>query len=701
MESALSPNTAAFLQYLSSQLGGDNNNTGNDTSGTDSGNAALASGAEAALPPSAFFQIPNTSSNANNLPTPASKSSSPPDIKPQTLSASEGDSPLDSAPAVAAATGTDGHHKRKAGLHHTVVEDEEDDETDSDAVSGHEDKRQHQNTKSGKKGGRKSSASGTGADDGTPSKPGKEMSKAARRKEQNRAAQKAFRERREARVNDLEAKVAELEAKSYSSTVENENLRSILKRLQEENVSLKQSAFTFAMPRAGSGSASNTSPINGNVNGSPLHRVNSKPPTPPEEPLKTIYDSAPRVNTNTGAQRPPHRQSSSGMAASPESLNSATSASSSSRNPLLNGNSPMRFDSFSNFSSTDTGLTPPSVASDNKSDLEALWASFYPPNNVTGGNALPQQQQQQMPNGDRTAPQPALASPNPLTQFLAAQLAQGKSWPQQQQQYQPQQQQQTSSAPAPAPNMAYRDQTQAAAPPAQDFDWSNMNNTSIDDFLASLTGSNGGSGSMDDNPVSATDDDLFNQQLQQILAGGAYDNTSINSMLNVGSDSGSSKAFSPTNYLNMSPSPLNSLSNSASPQSAQVSGASTSASPASSVQPKELSPDFAAQSNSIAKKTNGGHACGEIVNVVDANGNIIKPSDLWVKMGMQHQDNVDNLLIDDLCDQMKAKAKCTDNGTQLTMDDLNHMMKYDGGAQQQKRVDELKDKWGWGQVFGK
>jgi AP-1-like factor len=46
--------------------------------------------------------------------------------------------------------------------------------------------------------------------------------------------------------------------------------------------------------------------------------------------------------------------------------------------------------------------------------------------------------------------------------------------------------------------------------------------------------------------------------------------------------------------------------------------------------------------------------------VVDANGNIVKPSDLWVKMGMQHQDNVDNLVIDDLCDQMRAKAKCHD-----------------------------------------
>lgn len=78
-------------------------------------------------------------------------------------------------------------------------------------MSGHEDKRQHQNAKSGKKGGRKSNASGTGngagTDDGTgtPSKGGKELGKAARRKEQNRAAQKAFRERREARVNDVSA----------------------------------------------------------------------------------------------------------------------------------------------------------------------------------------------------------------------------------------------------------------------------------------------------------------------------------------------------------------------------------------------------------------------------------------------------------------------------------------------------------------
>lgn len=74
-------------------------------------------------------------------------------------------------------------------------------ETDSDAVTGHEDKRQHHNVKTTKKGGRKSGAGATGA--GEDGAPGKEMSKSVRRKEQNRAAQKAFRERREARVTDV------------------------------------------------------------------------------------------------------------------------------------------------------------------------------------------------------------------------------------------------------------------------------------------------------------------------------------------------------------------------------------------------------------------------------------------------------------------------------------------------------------------
>jgi AP-1-like factor len=414
------------------------------------------------------------------------------------------------------------------------------------------------------------------------------------------------------------------------------------------------------MPRAGSTSNSSPTEVRGPSPG--LQSV-SKPPTPPhslDEPIKSVND----------APRPPPRSASSnvsgGIAPSPESLQSVGS-SNSSRN-MFNGNSPMRFDSFSNFS-TDTGITPPSVTSENKSDFDALWASFYPPGQQPGqipaannANLNNNASNTSLPNGgfSQQQYQAALASPNPLSQFLASQMAQGKFQPQD---IQPLQNQNRSQA---QPNMAYRDPSADA--PAQD--WS-ANNTSIDDFLASLNGTNT---SGDDNPVTSGDDDLFNQQLQAMLAGNSFDTQFGNT------------TFSPTNYLNMSPSPLNSMSNSTSPQSAQVSGASYSASPessnASSAPPKELPAQYA------------GCAPGQVVNVVDANGNIVKPSDLWVKMGMQHQDNVDNLLIDDLCDQMRAKAKCHDGAPQLNISDVEHMMKWEKGIQQKPVVNPVSKNWG-------
>lgn len=80
-------------------------------------------------------------------------------------------------------------------------------------------------------------------------------SRLLKRKEQNRAAQRAFRERKEKHVKDLEDKVAALEAKNVAAENENENLRDLLSRLQNENMILKQTAFTFSMPRSNSGNA--------------------------------------------------------------------------------------------------------------------------------------------------------------------------------------------------------------------------------------------------------------------------------------------------------------------------------------------------------------------------------------------------------------------------------------------------------------
>ncbi|KDN49492.1 hypothetical protein RSAG8_02194, partial [Rhizoctonia solani AG-8 WAC10335] len=72
-----------------------------------------------------------------------------------------------------------------------------------------------------------------------------EENRLAKRKEQNRAAQRAFRDRKEKHVRELEDKIEELEQKFNTSESENTNLKDLLRRLQNENVMLKQSAFTF------------------------------------------------------------------------------------------------------------------------------------------------------------------------------------------------------------------------------------------------------------------------------------------------------------------------------------------------------------------------------------------------------------------------------------------------------------------------
>ncbi|KAG8845176.1 hypothetical protein FRB91_002009, partial [Serendipita sp. 411] len=82
-------------------------------------------------------------------------------------------------------------------------------------------------------------------------------SRLQKRKEQNRAAQRAFRERKERHVKDLEDKVSMLEEKTDSQAAENENLRELLTRLQQENLTLRQSQFnfTFQQPLASTSAA--------------------------------------------------------------------------------------------------------------------------------------------------------------------------------------------------------------------------------------------------------------------------------------------------------------------------------------------------------------------------------------------------------------------------------------------------------------
>lgn len=104
---------------------------------------------------------------------------------------------------------------------------------------------------SSKKGSRKRTSSGGDKDD----------NRLQKRKEQNRAAQRAFRERKERHVKDLEDKVSELETKNETQHSENENLRDLLQRLQSENMALKaqQASFTFSVPKPNSNGSSSAS----------------------------------------------------------------------------------------------------------------------------------------------------------------------------------------------------------------------------------------------------------------------------------------------------------------------------------------------------------------------------------------------------------------------------------------------------------
>ncbi|KAF8060931.1 hypothetical protein FPV67DRAFT_313831 [Lyophyllum atratum] len=150
--------------------------------------------------------------------------------------------------------------------------------SDDDLEEGHSSKSQH--TLASKKGssGRRKSSGASG--------PPKDETRLLKRKEQNRAAQRAFRERKEKHVKDLEDKVAALEAKNEQAVSENENLRDLLTRLQHENLSLKQSSFTFAVPKNGSNSSDENAPAPTSF-ASQSRDFTTSPSQPPVSPIAT------------------------------------------------------------------------------------------------------------------------------------------------------------------------------------------------------------------------------------------------------------------------------------------------------------------------------------------------------------------------------------------------------------------------------
>ncbi|THH13203.1 hypothetical protein EW146_g6988 [Bondarzewia mesenterica] len=200
----------------------------------------------------------NDHTNPLNIPTiphdgvdPSKLTRLPPPAPPPPLS---DDSSSPSPPSVHSAQDSSSS-RRQSGVYANSTAEAESEEhllkrkaSDDDLGEGPSHKSQH--TASTRKGTSRRKSSGNPAQDET---------RLMKRKEQNRAAQRAFRERKEKHVKDLEDKLAELETKNEMSQTENEHLKELLRRLQEENLSLKQSQFTFAVPKPSTSSVESQS----------------------------------------------------------------------------------------------------------------------------------------------------------------------------------------------------------------------------------------------------------------------------------------------------------------------------------------------------------------------------------------------------------------------------------------------------------
>ena len=111
-----------------------------------------------------------------------------------------------------------------------------DDDDDDDAEEPDSDKRRDSDSKEAKKPGRKLLTSEPTTVSPVPSSSlrRRSLTSIQKRKAQNRAAQRAFRERKEKHLKDLETKVTDLEKASESANHENSVLRAQVERLQDE-----------------------------------------------------------------------------------------------------------------------------------------------------------------------------------------------------------------------------------------------------------------------------------------------------------------------------------------------------------------------------------------------------------------------------------------------------------------------------------
>lgn len=201
-----------------------------------------------------------------------------------------------------------------------------------------------------------------------------------KRKAQNRAAQRAFRERKEKHLKDLETKVAELEKASDAANHENGLLRGQVQRLQMElreyrkRLSLNSSGLNRSPPAAGGFSSLFSNGSGSGGSNSAASSFQFEFPRFGGLPGSHILDNGPLAKnkgapiTNNGV---PGRQNSTGRSLSPRSQTSGSIANSPDTNSSnVQGNTAQRTGSINNlFSQFDYPISGTGKA--NRSNTES------------------------------------------------------------------------------------------------------------------------------------------------------------------------------------------------------------------------------------------------------------------------------------------------------------------------------------------
>lgn len=364
-----------------------------------------------------------------------------------------------------------------------------------------------------------------------------------------------------------------------------------------------------------------------------------KPPSPPQsvsnDSLRSVHDN------NSPPLQQVHRAS-TGSAS--ESLEGPSPSDPNAVPTLFGARSNGSFDMLKRpvvGSSPNDQLSTPSSIGTNKDDVEALFRSLYP-NGIANGSSIdsvlagtagaPQQnpqvaQQAQSPYTFLSA-QPGLTSFADSSSNMMAKLFEPTSY------------RDSSSGDQDMLGGGSGQSTMnTVSNSSTSQTWADLISGTQNDFLSSL------SSTANDASEAGPEDDAFMKQLEQLIQSG---NVPFNN----------AQAFSPTNYLNMSPSPLQSLSNSQTPRSTA-----------------ESSDNLQSPHSDNLHGDAPGPTCGpsRIVHVVGEDGRVMRPSEVWTKMGLNSVTEPQDLLIDDLCDQFKGKATCKDGKRYMTYSDLVDM----------------------------